>query len=283
MGRVREASARRPTSWSSTTARPTAPATIADRLAAPTTAGPRPAPDQQGGARRGVPRGVRLGPASGRTTWSSRWTRTARTSPSSCRGCWRPSAAPTWCWGRAGSPEAGWRTGRPTGMLLSAAAATRTRGSRWASRCTMRPAATGPFGGPRWRPWTCRRRLAGLLLPGRPGLARRAARPAGRRGADHVRRAGPRRQQDERVDRPRVPGPGDRLGAAAPAGAAARPGPAATGAPAPAAQTRRGRDDVPTAVPAPRRLRPRQVVGLVLLGLLLLVALRSPSPCWSRA
>ena len=53
-----------------------------------------------------------------------------------------------------------------------------------------------------------RRRVPGLLLPDRPGLAGRAARAAGRRGADHVRRARARREQDERRDRARVAGPG---------------------------------------------------------------------------
>ena len=57
------------------------------------------------------------------------------------------------------------------------------------------PAATGPTGGRCWTRSTLDDgRLAGLLLPGRPGLAHLAGRLPGRRGADHVRRAGARRR-----------------------------------------------------------------------------------------
>ena len=41
----------------------------------------------QGGPRRRLPRRLRLGAGAAATTSSSRWTPTARTSPSSCRGC----------------------------------------------------------------------------------------------------------------------------------------------------------------------------------------------------
>ncbi len=44
-------------------------------------------------------------------------------------------------------------------------------------------------------------RFAGLLLPGRPGLARGAGGLPGGRGAHHVRRPGARRVQDERQHR----------------------------------------------------------------------------------
>src|SRR5690606_25445115 len=89
-------------------------------------------------------------------------------------------------------------------------------------------------------------RLARLLLPDRPGAADPAAGPAGRGGADHVRRARPRHQQDEPGRhggggaahhpvgdrRPRRPAPAAALTAAAgdlPAGSAGAADPAARG------------------------------------------------------
>ena len=77
----------------------------------------------------------------------------------------------------------------------SPAAATCTRGWRWACGSTTSPAATAPTG-----PRCCRTlplgQVAshGLLLPGRPGLADGAGRVPGDRGADHVHRAGDRRR-----------------------------------------------------------------------------------------
>ena len=49
---------------------------------------PRDAPARQGGARRGVPRRLRVGARRTATTSWSRWTPTAPTSPSSCPCCW---------------------------------------------------------------------------------------------------------------------------------------------------------------------------------------------------
>ena len=78
-------------------------------------------------------------------------------------------------------------------------------------------------------------RLPGLLLPGRPRLAGVAQRLPGRRGADHVRRAGARRVQDEQRDRGRGAVAGHRVGRQvdrvtrpAPDQPALRPGPALT-------------------------------------------------------
>nr|WP_284290818.1 glycosyltransferase [Angustibacter aerolatus] len=65
-----------------------------------------------------------------------------------------------------------------------------------------------------------RRRLAGVLLPDRPRLAGRAARPAAGGGAHHVRRARARAEQDGRRDRARGADPGHRVGRAAPRRAA---------------------------------------------------------------
>ena len=74
------------TSSSPTTTAPTAPAS------SPTSWPPRTtrssaAPQGQGRPRRGLPGGFPLGPGQRATTCWSRWTPTARTSPSSCRGC----------------------------------------------------------------------------------------------------------------------------------------------------------------------------------------------------
>ncbi len=81
---------------------------------------------------------------------------------------------------------------------------------------------------------TAERRLAGLLLPDRPRLARGAARLSRRRGADHLRRARARRVQDEPRHRHRGAVAGHRLGLRAPSEQAA---PAQSG---PAHRVRRG-------------------------------------------
>ena len=54
---------------------------IADTLVAARQPDPRAAPHGQGRPRRGLPRRLPLGPRARATTWSSRWTRTARTQP----------------------------------------------------------------------------------------------------------------------------------------------------------------------------------------------------------
>ena len=58
--------------------------------------------------------------------------------------------------------------------------------------------------------------LARLLLPGRPGVAGRAGRVPGDRGADHVHRTGDRHVQDERRHRPGGADEGDLVGRQAP-------------------------------------------------------------------
>ena len=106
----------------------------------------------------------------------------------------RRSATPTWSSARAGSPAAAVVNWPPHRASCSRAAATSTPG--WRSGMPLRDATGGyrAFRRPRWSGIDLPTgRLAGLLLPGRPGLARRRGRAAGRRGADHVRRAGPRR------------------------------------------------------------------------------------------
>ena len=124
----------------------------------------------------------------GTTRWS-RWTPTARTSPSSCRGCWRPSPGPTWSSAPGGCPAVqvvNWPLHRKvlsvggnlyTRVLLGMPVGDATGGFRVYRAAALQGA--GP----------ARRRLAGLLLPGRPRLARRAPGADGPRGADHLRRA----------------------------------------------------------------------------------------------
>ena len=81
--------ARGATSSSSTTNSPDGTGELADELAAADAAGARAAPDRarRASARRTSP--ASAGGSSAATTSWSRWTPTARTSPSSCRGCWR--------------------------------------------------------------------------------------------------------------------------------------------------------------------------------------------------
>ena len=59
------------------------------------------------------------------------------------------------------------------------------------------------FRGRRWRSSVWPTSPPGVLLPGRPGVARGRGRAAGRGGADHLRRARGRHQQDEPCDRRR--------------------------------------------------------------------------------
>ena len=106
----------------------------------------------------GLRRRASAGPASAATTSSSRWTPTARTRPSSCRGCWRRWATPTWCSapgtcpgaGRrlAGAPAAALARRQPLHPLGAAAAAQRRdrrlpRGPRRADRLGC-PSTTSP-------------------------------------------------------------------------------------------------------------------------------------------
>ena len=80
---------------------------------------------------------------------------------------------------------------------LASAATTYAR-VRCGSRCATRPAATGPFRRQVLEELKLRRgRLAGLLLPDRPGLERWRSGFRVARGADHVHRAGGRPEQDE--------------------------------------------------------------------------------------
>ena len=177
------------------------------------------------------------GPASAATTSSSRWTPTARTPPSSCRGCWTALEDADLVLGSALRAR---RRGRPTGRLhrlllsragqplhpLGAAAAARRRDRRFPGRAggADRPAALRRGGQP------------GLLLPGRLGLAGRPrGRPRGR-GADHLHRTHVRQEQDERLDRWRSIGTGHRVGPPGPAG---RP-PAGPGPPSRTGTTRDG-------------------------------------------
>ncbi len=61
------------------------------------------------------------------------------------------------------------------------------------------------------------RAIAGVLLPDRSRVAQLATRISHRRGADYVRRAGRRREQDEPIDRVRSAVAGDGVGPAQPA------------------------------------------------------------------
>ncbi len=115
----------------------------------------------------------------------------------------RAAHGPTSCSARAGCRAARWSTG-PSRASCSRGAATSTPDWRWASTCATPPAATAPTAARCSRRIDyARRRVAGLLLPGRSGLAGRAGRLPRRRGADHLRRARAGREQDERLDRAR--------------------------------------------------------------------------------
>ena len=135
---------------------------------------------EQGGARRRLPRRLRLGAGPRATTRWSRWTPTARTSPSSCRGCWRPSTDADVVLGSRwvpGGEVVNWPLHRKvlsvggnlyTRVLLGMPVGDATGGYRAYRAAALEGA--GP----------ARRRLAGLLLPGRPRLARRAPGADGR-------------------------------------------------------------------------------------------------------
>ena len=118
-----------------------------------------------GGGRPGRPRAAprarrpvwarRTSPASpGRsrpaTTSSARWTRTARTSPSSWTACWPRWPAPTWSSGPAGS-RAGRSSTGPCGASCCPAGATSTSGCCSGSRSATPPPASGSSAAPRWR------------------------------------------------------------------------------------------------------------------------------------
>ena len=103
-----------PTSWWSTTAQPGRHRRDRRRAGRRRRPRARPAP---AAARQGLGAaylaGFGWGAASAATTCSSRWTPTARTSPSSCRRCSSGrSPAPTWSSARGGCPAARWSTGR---------------------------------------------------------------------------------------------------------------------------------------------------------------------------
>ena len=177
------------------------------------------------GLGRGVPRRVPVGPRARLRRRSSRWTPTARTSPSSCPSCWLRSAknarTPTSCSARAGCAAAGSSTGPSRARCCPAAATSGPAGPR-------RPAQGRHRRLPRLRPAdparhrAGRRRVGRLLLPGRPRLAGGQGGLPGRRGADHLRRAGVRRLEDEPAHRGR--------GAAAHHGVGRQaPGPAGAG------------------------------------------------------
>ena len=99
---------------------------VADALAAADAAGARAAPRRQGGPGRRLPRRLRLGPGRAATTPSSRWTPTARTSPSSCPRCWPPSTDADLVigsrWVRGGAVRQ--LAAAPQGALASAATST---------------------------------------------------------------------------------------------------------------------------------------------------------------
>ena len=104
-----------------------------------------------------------------------------------------------------------------TRLMLGLPLADATGGFRAYRREVLERPAAGPG------------RLAGLLLPGRPGVAGLAGRRPGGRGADHLRRAPARAQQDEPADRRGGAVAGDLVGADQPAvaPAAGTPGGAA--------------------------------------------------------
>lgn len=147
---------------------------------------------------------VSSGASTTATAYWSRWMPTARTSPRNCPGCSPPSRAPISSSAPAGCPAAAPSTGPSSAgssprrqHLLPAGA-----GSAAARYHRRLPGLSR--GGPQGAgPGRCR--LAGLLLPGRPGPPRRTGRLPRRRSADHLRRARVRRQQDE---------PGHRCGGA---------------------------------------------------------------------
>ena len=190
------------TSWCSTTTRPTAPARSPTSSPAPT---PR-STSCTGRASRGSARPTSPGspgPSTGATTPPSRWTRTARTSPSSCPPCSTPRSTPTSSSARGGSAAA-----RVVNWPMS-----RTGPQRRRQR--LRPGHARHVGP---------RRDRGLPRLPRVGAARRwtshsvesqgywfqvdmtwravQGRADRRRGADRVRRARHRRVQDERAHRP---------------------------------------------------------------------------------
>ena len=198
------------TSWSPTTTHPTAPAAgrRAGRRRRPRA---RAAPAGQGRAGRGVPGRLRLGhrPRLRRPGRDGR----RRVAPArAAAACWPRWSTPTWSRARAGSRAARSSTGRSPGSSCPAAA-TCGPGSRSASRCGTPPAVTAPSGRETLlRPRSEQHRLGGLLLPGRSGLAGAEGGLPGRRGADHLRRAGARRLQDEPADRRRGADPDDPVG-----------------------------------------------------------------------
>ena len=133
---------------------------------------------------------------------------------------------------RAAAPAAGRAAGRRPGDRLalgarrlgrqlaavaarcSPAAATSTSGCCSASRSATPPPASGCSGAPRWRRSTCDSvQSTGYVF--QTDLAYRAVqrRAEGARGADRVRRAGPRRLQDERRGGHRVAASGSPCGA----------------------------------------------------------------------
>ena len=170
----------------------------------------------QGGPGRRLPRRLRAGPSSAATTPWSRWTPTARTSPSSCPRCSPRSSTRTSSSAPAGCPAARSSTGRCT--------ARRSRvGGNLYTRVLLGMPVHDATGGYRvFRSDALRAMdlddvaVAGLLLPGRPDLAGRPGRADRRRGADHVRRARGRRLQDEPRHRARGAAPDHRLGRAPP-------------------------------------------------------------------
>ena len=140
------------------------------------------------------------GPSSTATTPSSRWTPTARTPRRSCRGCSTRSRGADAVIGSRWVAAARSSTGRCAGCSCRAA---RNLYTRMVLGMPVKDATGGyrayrlPVAATRSTSTTVD--VAGLLLPGRPDLARDRHGLPDRRGADHLRRARARRVQDERL------------------------------------------------------------------------------------
>ncbi len=152
---------------------------------------PRAAPPRQAGPRRGLPRRLRLGLAGTATTSSSRWTPTARTSPSSCPTCsTRVDAGADLVLGSRWVPGG-------SGRELAAAprGAQPRRQPLRPGRCSASRSRDATGGYRAFRPDARWRRSTSTTSPRRATASRstspggRCGRAAGRGGADHVRRA----------------------------------------------------------------------------------------------
>ena len=161
------------------------------------------------GLGRGLPRRVRLGASSAATTSSVEMDADGSHQPEQLPAAARGAGpAPTWCSARAGSRAAGSRTGRCAASCCPAAA---TPTPALALGIPLRDATGGfrPSAAPRWRRWT-------WTTSPRRATASRSTWPGGRCSAgcgscevpitfvERVRGE----QQDERLDRAGVAGPG---------------------------------------------------------------------------